>query len=261
MKTQLRLKLENQRGQTVLGERYFTSPLKLGTPNMDGKRLWVVLMMASAGILKGDCFDYDIACAPDTKTVLTEQSYNKIFDTGDGGAKKKIHISVGTGASLYYRPCAVIPFAGSSFDGTMTVDLDEKSEFIYTDIFAAGRIGMGEKFAFRHYRNRCSVRVLGRLVWFEHCLYEPEQMDLAQMMFFDTYTHAGTFYYYGNKQIEEKLYDFFSRDESKEKQEELLCAASHALCGICIRILGYTAQDIEEKFMQIEKIINATSGC
>lgn len=252
METELRLKLKKQNGRTVLGERYFTSPLKIGTPNSDGKCFQVMLMMASAGILKGDHFHYEITCGPNTNSIITEQSYSKIFDTGEGRATKEVCISLEENASLYYKPCAVIPFAGSSFDGSLTVNLDEKSELIYTDIFAAGRIGMGEKFAFHHYRNRCSVRIQGRLAWMDHCLYEPERMALNQMIFFDEYTHVGTFYYYGEKEKQEKLYEFLASEEKQEqKGARLLCAASHALQGICIRVLGHTAQEIEEKFAKI----------
>ncbi len=63
------------------------------------------------------------------------------------------------------------------------VELDKESEFFYSDLVTAGRIGMGEKFAFRHYRSRVCVSVDGQPVWLEQCLLEPEQMDLTNMGF------------------------------------------------------------------------------
>ena len=74
MDTNLRLKIGLQNQKSVVTDSYFTSPLKLGVPNHEGDRLKVVLMMASAGILKGDNFYYDICCRRGSKTLLTEQS-------------------------------------------------------------------------------------------------------------------------------------------------------------------------------------------
>lgn len=134
MNTRLELQIKNIQGRTAVSHSYFTSPLKLGTPNVPGKRLNLVFMMASAGILKGDCFQYEITCGEDTKTLITEQSYSKIFDTGEGSASRQIEIRLEKNASLFYCPNAVIHFADSSFDGGMTVRLDKESEFACMDI-------------------------------------------------------------------------------------------------------------------------------
>ena len=250
MATELKLHIGMQNGRSVITESHFTSPLKLGTPKTGGKRLKVVLMMASAGILKGDAFSYDIVCDKDTRTFLTEQSYTKIFDTGDGRSDKQQRIELKEGASLYYRPCAVIPFKGSTFDGNMTVNLNKGSEFIYADIVTAGRVGMGERFYFKHYRNRVCVMEDESPVWLDNCLLEPVNMKMDNMIFFDGYTHQGTFYYYGSTEREEQLLQY-----AGEENEKICCGVSAALKGVCIRFLAYTAQDIEEAFNDIEALL------
>lgn len=250
MATELKLHIGVKNGRSVITEQFFTSPLKLGLPRIDGERLEIILMMASAGILKGDSFQYEIYCEENTKTLLTEQSYSKIFDTGEGGAEKFQRITVEKNASLYYRPCAVIPFANSTFDGNMIVHVCENSEFAYADIVTAGRVGMGEKFLFRHYRNKVCVLEEERFAWMDHCLLEPDSMALDNMIFFDSYTHMGTFYYYGSPQKEELLLEL-----TPEDNERMLWGISKALKGVCIRILAQTAQDIEETFDKIEEIL------
>ncbi len=260
MATELKLRIGVCGEKSAVTESYFTSPLKIGTPNTGGDRLKVVLMMASAGILKGDRFHYEITCDAGTKTLLTEQSYTKIFDTGEGAAGKSQTVTVGGNASLYYRPCAAIPFGGSTYDGEMTVHLKKNSEFVYADIVTAGRVGMGERFAFRHYRNRVCVLEEGRPVWMDHCLLEPAFMDPEGMLFFDGCTHQGTFYYYGAPEREEKLLTFFAnREEDRERhpsgEKHLCCGVSKAQKGICVRILGHTAQEIEEFFDELETVL------
>lgn len=250
MDTKLKLQIENHKGRSAVAYSYFTSPLKIGTPNMQGERLHLVLMMASAGILKGDNFQYEINCAENTKAMITEQSYTKIFDTGNEAAKKHMEIRLEGNASLYYRPSAVIPFAGSSFDGSMTVRLDKESEFVCSDILAAGRVGMGEQFAFLHYRNRVCVMVEDKPVWLDNCYLQPEKMDLTKMVFLDGYTHQGTFYYYGKKEKQEKLLAY-------ETKGKVMLAKTSAAAGVCIRVLANTAQDIEEEFAQLEYSIES----
>lgn len=246
METKLKLQIENRSGKTAVTYSNFTSPLKIGTPNIQEERMQLVLMMASAGILKGDSFQYEITCGSDTKTLMTEQSYTKIFDTGEQGAEKRIEIRLKGNASLFYRPSAVIPFAGSSFDSYTTVRLSRESEFLCSDILAAGRVGMGETFAFSHYRNRICAMVEERPVWLEHCYLQPQQMDLTGMVFMDGYTHQGTLYYYGKEEKQKKLLSY-------ETAAPVMLAKTSAAAGVCIRILANTAQDIEEEFARLEE--------
>lgn len=251
MTTELTLQMKNVDGRSVIADCYFTSPLKIGTPRSEGERANIVLMMASAGVLKGDSFCYDIVCGPQTSVTLTEQSYTKIFNTGEDGARKKLTVEVQEGASLYYHPCAVIPFAGSSFDSDMQVRLTAESEFAYSDIVTAGRIGMGEEFAFRRYRSRVCVSIGDVPVWLDHCLLEPKRMGLDKMLFFDGYTHQGTFYYYGTKDRMERLAGY-------ETNLEVLYGVTHAAEGICVRVLAHTAQDVEEMFAEIAEQLDLT---
>lgn len=247
MNTNLRLQISLQNQKSVVTDSYFTSPLKIGLPNHQGNRLKVVLMMASAGILKGDTFQYHIRCRQGTKVLLTEQSYTKIFNTGDGGAARCQNIIVEPEASMYYWPCAVIPFAQSTYDGNTMVHLSRSSEFVYRDILAAGRIGMGEKFAFTHYANNICVKVDDVMVFVDKCLFEPEKMNPSGMFFFDEFTHQGTLYYYGRTEKQELLLKwFFERMEELNKRNA--CGITKAREGICFRILAHTAQDIEEIF-------------
>lgn len=249
MQTELHLKVKMLDGQSRLAEQYFTSPLKLGLPRNEDDRLKVILMMASAGILKGDSFNYEIICGPRTKVLMTEQSYTKIFDTGEGSAKKKVSIRVEEQASLYYLPCAVIPFQGSTFFNETNIELEESSEFLYTDIFAVGRVGMGEKMAFSHYRNKTSVKVGNRLAWMDHCRLEPKEMSLENNVYFGSYTHMGTLYYYGAKEKQEALM------QKNTEEKNILFGISRAAKGVSIRVMAKTAQDIEEFFANIIKCL------
>lgn len=106
------------RDRSYRASAYFTAPIKLGEPRTEGDRLQLMLMMASAGILAGDSFSYDIRCQAGSRTLITEQSYTKLFDMGEAGlAKRVMSAALESGASLWYRPCALVPFRNSDFRG------------------------------------------------------------------------------------------------------------------------------------------------
>lgn len=243
--TELFLEIENIGNQSRIAKQYFTGPIKPGTPRREDGRLNVMLMMASAGVLKGDVFEYRIHCGQRTRVLLTEQSYTKLFNMGEGRAQKTQHITLDRGASLFYCPQAVIPFAGSSFDSHTDFDLAKDSELLYTDILTAGRVGMGERFLFSRYRSRICVRIDKTPAWIDNCLLEPSPMDMENMVFFDNFTHMGTLYYYGGlcRETEEKILELADRG-----QEGISIAASRAWNGVCIRALAHSAQEIEMAF-------------
>lgn len=246
--TELLLEIGMCGTRSQITKSYFTSPLKLGLPKTEKDRLKIVLMMASAGVLGGDTFLYRIHCRPHTRTLITEQSYTKIFDTGDEGAAKTQHICVDPGASLYYCPQTVIPFAGSRYDSTLMIDIARSSELLYTDIVTAGRVGMGEQFAFRHYHSRVCVHIDGKPAWIDNCLLEPMSMDMQSMLLFDHYTHMGTlYYYYSWDNVMEKILQLHNKSYDK-----MLVGVSRAFQGVCLRVLAHCAQDIEELFQEVK---------
>lgn len=256
MNTELRLQIEQKGTNSEVTDCYFTSPLKIGIPNHYASRLTIYLMMASPGLLNGDTFFYHICCKEGSRALLTEQSYGKIFDTQQGEAKKQQEITVLEGASLYYRPCPIIPFRNSSFRGETSVTLDEKSEFAYADCMAAGRVGMGEVFAFKRFQNKIKVMVNGRLVWLDHCLLEPEHMDVAGPVFFAGFTHQGTFYYYGPEEKQESL---LRHCFAKNEDDPVKVGCSKLVAGVVLRILAHSAQDIERIFSEIASLLELDS--
>ena len=253
MVTELRLKMCSTQAGTQVSERYFTNPLKLGFPRTYGKRRKVVLMMASAGVLKGDCFDYKIRLEENSCAELTEQSYTKLFQMGtDGQAQKKVEITVEQGASFYYKPCALIPFKNSCFCGETVVYLEKDSEFAYCDILSAGRIAMGEKFAFRKYQNKTRIYIDHTLSMMDACQLEPKKYDYTNPVYFGDYTHQGCFYYYGKDEKLEQLLQ--TACELQQKATHMYCGVSQAKRGVCIRGLANSAQDLEEYFGQMAKL-------
>ena len=251
MATELKLTVAKNKKtkESCIKEDYFTAPLKIGEPRSDDERLHLIFMMASAGILKGDEFLYNIRCEKDAKLLITEQSYSKLFDMGeDGIAEKHMQVEVQEGASLWYRPCAVVPFKNSCFKSSADINVQKGGELLWTDIFTAGRVGMGERFVFRHYESRTRVRYDGHLVWMDGSLLEPDEFDMKNLFYYDNYTHQGTCFYCGDDETEKRLLEM---DFNDEKYDNVYAGITRAKKGVCVRVLANRSQDIEELFENI----------
>lgn len=241
------------RDRSYRASAYFTAPIKLGEPRTEGNRLQLMLMMASAGILASDSFSYDIRCQAGSRALITEQSYTKLFDMGDAGlATREMSVALEAGASLWYRPCAVVPFRNSDFRGKTEIRMEKGSELLWTDIFTAGRVGMGERFLFRRYENLLRVWYEDQLIWHDRTLLKPAELAMENRYFYRDYTHQGSCFYCGSEAAEARI---LAMNFSDPRYSRIYAGASQAARGVCVRVLAKQAQDIEELFSEIQRQI------
>ena len=246
---------EKTRGRSVREDYHFTAPIKLGEPRvrLDGGRLQLILMMASPGVLAGDSFHYDLRLREDAKALITEQSYTKLFNMGSNGrADREMSVCLEKGASLWYRPCAVVPYQDSDFHGRTEIHMSEDSELLWTDIFTAGRVGMGERFLFRHYENLLRVFYDGELIWHDRTLLKPAELAMENSYFYRDYTHQGSCFYCGNAEAEDRI---LAMDFSNSRYARVYAGVTRARRGVCVRVLATQAQDIEELFSEVQRIV------
>jgi urease accessory protein len=174
--------------------------------------------------------------ADNTKTVISEQSYRKLFNTGDAFSQQNTKIKVGENASLYYVPYPVIPFEGSRFRSRTEIDLRPSSKMIYGEILSCGRQGMGEKFAFAEFSSRTTVSVDGKTVFLDNSRLVGGEADFSGIGFFEEYSCQGLFFFYG--------YDGVLKDFSLEEDDEVQGALSKSSAGYTARILGKSADGV-----------------
>ena len=77
----LYLNIGYENGKTRLTDSYFTQPFKVAKPFEEENGIGIMVMTATAGILQGDSYDIQVKAGDRTKTVITNQSYTKIFNT------------------------------------------------------------------------------------------------------------------------------------------------------------------------------------
>jgi len=216
-----------------MSDCFFTSPFKVAKPfYRDNGYTEIMVMCASPGILAGDRYDIRLDLSHNTKTIISEQSYRKLYNTGDGFSQQNTRIQAGKNAALYYVPYPVIPFAGSRFRSRTDIDLHSSSKLIFGEIFSCGRDGMGERFAFSEFSSRTAVSVDGKPVFLDNTRLFGGEADFSGLGFFEGHSCQGVFFLYG--------FD----DVFLPECEGIQAAVSKSSAGFTIRALADGANNL-----------------
>ena len=187
-----------QNGRTVMADCSFSSPLKIAKPfYRDDGYTELMIMCASPGMLSGDRFDMRFDMGENTKTVISTQSYQKLYNTGDETALQNVQINAEENAALFYCPYPAIPFAQNRFRSSLEITLKPSSRLLFGDILNCGRHGMGERFAFSQYISRTVVSIEGKPVFLDAVRLIPNEVTLSGIGFFEGYECQGLLYLYG----------------------------------------------------------------
>ncbi|MCR4902716.1 MAG: urease accessory protein UreD [Butyrivibrio sp.] len=251
MNSQLNLTCGFFNGKTRIDDIYSTPPYKIMHPFTDGEKMEIILMSSSAGLLKGDTFECELYIREGANLTFSTQSYEKILDTMDGHADRKLKIQVENRGVLNYIPQPVIPFKNSDFRARSDIYFKEDSKVIYSDICSCGRVGMGEKFQFKNYRSRTNFYLNEHLVFTDYTYLNPKEIDYERLGMWDGYTHSGLLFIYraDMENLDEKCREIQENAESRN----LLTGASRCTNGLLIRSLGEGGDQIYKFHMDLIK--------
>jgi urease accessory protein len=236
--SELSVSIVFENGKTVISDCFFTSPFKVAKPfYRDNGYTEIMVMCASPGILAGDRYNIRFDLSDNTKTTVSEQSYRKLYNTGDGFSQQNTQIQVGENASLYYVPYPVIPFAGSRFRSRTDIFLRPSSKLIFGEILSCGRDGMGERFAFSEFSSRTAVYIDGKPVFLDNSRLsgfadKDRDADFSGLCFLEGYSCQAVFFLYGFDEV------------SLPEQEGIESAVSTSSAGFTIRALGGSANSL-----------------
>lgn len=254
--SKLQLKTENREGNTILSHVEFTAPFKIMKPfpQRDGSLL-VMPMLASPGLMEGDEQFIEIDVGEDSHLQFTNQSFEKVHKMQQGFAKRNATLTVGRNAELFYNPLPIIPFAQSVFCGNTIVKLEDKSSRLsYRELISCGRVGMGEEFCFRSYKNKVEIYQGNELLYYDNTMYEPALMRMKEIGFFEGYTHMLTWITVNMSYASEKIRQIRQLLNCCETVAGGATLTEHGDC--VIKILGRQANILLELCEEIEKIDN-----
>lgn len=233
-------------GKTILEDVSFTAPFKIMYPFYEKKDfMTVMLLTASAGIMAGDRQEINICVREHSNIEFVSQAYEKIHQMEGDCAKRHVHLVVGDHACLHYMPLPVVPFAGSDYQCTVDVELEnETSQFVFSEIVSCGRIAYGEEFQYRRFQNRVCINQGKRIVYRDNVCYEPGRMDMRNFGMYEGFTHLSNLVICNKQKTEEWVLRVRTLLDNSEDMEGGVTRTSAG--HIVVRILGRNAHKLTE---------------
>jgi urease accessory protein len=244
-------------GRTFLKSVYNTPPFKLAdiSGNTPTRKLQLMLMSASPGVLEGDNYKIKIELAEGTEVDLATQSYQRLFQMKKGAAQS-MEVYMDSHSSFTYLPYPVVPHKLSSFSTHNKVFLSARCTLIWGEVLTCGRQLNGETFSFTRYQNKTEIFIHGRLVVKENLFLQPAAINLNSIGQLEGYTHQASFIFINEDAPARELYTGISELLSNEK-EITFGVSSLPVNGLSVRLLGYRG---EQLYNCLQRLAHLTSG-
>lgn len=242
----LRISTKYSGEKTIADDLYFTPPFKVYSPFYKGDTAEFIYMTASAGVLSGDSNELDFNIGDNCNVRITDQGFQKLFNTGDSHSSQKIIISVGENAVLRYRPHPVMTFSECVHRADTVVEICDNSQLIYSEIYCCGRTASGEAFSLSEFRSRTEIRINGIPDFIDNTLIKPDLLPVRNLGFFEKFTHSGFMYIY-SENISKSFLNTF-------KCQNCEIGISETENGFVIRALSDSAENIISFFDEIESV-------
>lgn len=239
---------------------FFTAPYKILRPFHQGDFLQIMVVKVSAGLMAGDCQDFDIQLEDHAKAEFLSQSYEKIHRMDTGKATRTGHIRVGREAVLFYAPLPVLPFANSAFVSHFDITLaDDSSKLFYADVLACGRAARGERFKYRLYRSRVRIHQQDSLLYADNLRFAPQENPYGYegLTQYEGRTHLGTYIFMNFPLSEDELRSFIARRNLPNSCLTGITAfAPHCFC---VKILAQGSECLVKLQDQLKEMLRALS--
>lgn len=165
----LALGFADDNGTTRLVERTHSGPLRVQKPLYpEGPRVCqAIVVHPPGGVAGGDELMLRMHAAPGCAALVTTPGAGKWYKANGKRARQRIHIAIDAGASLEWLPQESIVFDAADVTLEADISLAAGAAYLGCEILCFGRTASGERFQHGRLAQRTTLRIDGRLAWFE----------------------------------------------------------------------------------------------
>lgn len=210
----------------------------------------------SGGLAGGDTCSLLATLGKDSHVLFTTPSATKVYRTLQEPAVQSIDLNVGAGARCEWMPEPTIPFAGSSFEQTITVRLETGASLLLWDALAAGRIVREERWKFSSYANQIRVLLADGRSLEERYRLVPDH-DNPCLPFNQAWNYTGSFFIV-NDQAPKSTWERIKQDMTtviENHTGEVLGGVSEpSIPGLVVKLLTRSAPTLNTVLEQLWQI-------
>lgn len=250
-------------GKTQLDHYFANPPFKIMTmPVVDPhwtQGLTAMQMSSSPGLLAGDYLEIRLSLAAGTALSLQTQAFTRVQSMNEGEwASQYTHIELAADSKLFYLPHPLVMHAMSGLKQNTEIILADRSELIYGEIVAIGRVLNNERFAFQFFSSHLQIFYQNRPLLMDTIQWHPASMSLTALSQMEDFSHQGSLLYFHTAKTTSELKALVNKLYN-DLEDKGLDQCDHALIGISqlneygliLRVLAHNAEFIQTLFSQI----------
>lgn len=221
---------------------HFTTPLFLdeNAPGM----AFVYVQNPSGALFSGDWLELRIAARNGGMLHITSTSATKLHRMPNGSAFQKVYLEARQGSYIEYLPDQLIPQAQSCYEQETTIDLDQGSMLIASEIIAPGRLARGETFAFSRLKLETRVRLAGSTLFTDRILMEPNITPVNMRGALGSFLYSGNLLALVSRGNAKNVYDTASSLDTMGEDFRLGVGTLPGEVGIIIRVLARSSATV-----------------
>jgi len=173
------LRVERVGARSVIGRSFATSPLRILTPRNHGDAAWVYTSTLGGGLVDGDRIRLEIEVGRGAAALVSTQGETRVYRS-PRGCRSELSARLDSGAFLAVLPDPTVCFADAQYGQSTEVALAPDSALVLLEVLLSGRSARGERWAFRRYEAKLSLRIADRLILDETVLLDPTHGPIAE---------------------------------------------------------------------------------
>lgn len=249
------LEKDHDKNKTIVREQFSQVPLftqrALHYDTANPQMAYLFMMSSSGGVLQGDRYQVDISLQNGATANITTQGATRIYKMDSDYASQNINVLVDSGCYLEFIPDQIIPYKNSRYYQRVNIAISDDATLVYSELVTPGRVAMGELFDYDICYLRTTARTRsGKLKFIDTSVLKPKEQKLQTMGVLGENTVFGTIYILTRADLVEKIYDNTSvLLENIDMHGG--CSLMPDNCGIVVRIVGNSSEDIKTLTHQI----------
>lgn len=234
-----------QNSQTRLRHLKCAAPLKIAKTwaRADGG-LQICAMDCSPGLLAGDFYQTVWRLDAGAKVEIGTQGFTRVHPSREVSCQISTRMEIENGALLEWFPEPLVLFENAALEAQTEVFLAPNATFLVGEVWCAGRIERGEKWAFHRFQNRWRVHRDEKLVWASALDLRPAEFNPEAVGAWHHWTHSATFFAFSSRAddaLKDRLWEILDKNRA-------ICGGATSLSsgGVMVSLLGMRAHDLQE---------------
>ena len=247
---------DNAHGRTVIREQFSQPPLHMHRALYHDRHCpgmaYLYVMSTSGGILQGDRYRMDITLRKGSMVHVTTQGATRIYGMNANWATQMVNVTLESGAYLEFVPDQIIPYKGSRFHQSVSLNVHESAVLVCSEMVVPGRVAMGESFVY----DVCHLKTVARNQagtprFVDVADMEPAWQEMASSGVMGGHGIVGSVYVLAPKQDVPGLEGVIHARISKSGIDAAGVSRMKDDAGLLVRILGNQTAQVRGLILEI----------